>query len=106
MIVVKVIDFGIGLTKKEQESIFDPFRGSLAGKQSRAMNKHGNGVGLSICKRICESLGGGIEVQSKIGHKTLFTFRMKAFKDLDSFTDRDNMPSDQTIFDTGSDTEA
>ena len=37
----------------------------------------GNGVGLSICKMICESLDGDIKVASFPNFGSFFTFTMK-----------------------------
>ena len=36
-----------------------------------------NGVGLKICKQICEQLEGGIEVDSMLGYGSIFTFTMR-----------------------------
>lgn len=44
------------------------------------MNAHGNGVGLSICKNLCEGLEGSIKVDSELGFGSTFTFTMRAFK--------------------------
>ena len=41
----------------------------------------GNGVGLSICKMICESLDGNIIVYSTLNQGTFFTFTMKVIED-------------------------
>lgn len=76
---VEVEDSGIGLTSDEIKRIFTPF-GRLNNQKSREMNKLGNGVGLSICKKICEELGGSIEVQSIPNRGSTFSFRVKAFK--------------------------
>ena len=37
----------------------------------------GNGVGLSICKMICESLNGDIRVYSILNQGSFFVFTMK-----------------------------
>ena len=54
-------------------SIFEPFSSSNS-------NVRGNGVGLSICKKICEQLEGEISVLSKQGLGSKFTFRIKAYE--------------------------
>ena len=56
-ISVSVKDSGIGMTPEQAKAVFDPF-----GKSNR--HARGNGVGLSICKKICEQLEGSIQVQS------------------------------------------
>lgn len=38
------------------------------------MNPNGNGLGLSICKSICNNLGGDITLCSQPGEMTEFTF--------------------------------
>ena len=42
------------------------------------MNPYGNGIGLSLCKKICQSLDGDIIVISLPGHGSEFIFTMKA----------------------------
>ena len=61
MLEVFVWDQGIGMSEEEAKHCFEPFMKS-ENAQSRAMNRHGNGVGLSICKQICEHLEGSISV--------------------------------------------
>ena len=56
-----VKDDGIGMDEQTKERIFDKF---YQGDASRT--KAGNGLGLSIVKRIIEICGGHIEVQSKL----------------------------------------
>ena len=56
-ISVSVKDNGIGMTPEQARAVFDPF-----GKSNR--HARGNGVGLSICKKICEQLDGKIAVTS------------------------------------------
>ena len=47
------------------------------------MNVGGNGIGLYVCKKICESLDGTIHVNSIPDVGTRFTFTMKVFTDVD-----------------------
>lgn len=42
------------------------------GHGSAAVAEHGEGIGLSIVKRLCELLGAGIELESKPGEGTVF----------------------------------
>jgi len=46
--------------------------------QSRKMNPHSNGLGLSISKTIAECLGGDLTVSSEIEVGSCFTFEVKA----------------------------
>ena len=78
LLEVYVLDQGIGMNQEELEHVFDPFWRSTD-QRSQSMNSLGNGVGLSICKQICESLGGSISVLSKPGSGSQFRFTMKVF---------------------------
>ena len=43
-------------------------------KENSSMNRQGIGLGLSICKEICEALGGWINVLSAQNIGSTFTF--------------------------------
>ena len=66
---MSVVDHGIGMTEEKLKTIFTPFNES-----SKRGHYGGNGVGLSICKAICNSLNGHIEAASKPGEGTIVTF--------------------------------
>ena len=66
---MSVTDEGIGMTDEQLQSIFKPFNES----QKRG-EYGGNGVGLSICKAICDSLSGHIEASSELGQGTKIKF--------------------------------
>ena len=61
----------------EVRNIFVPF-GRSKNMESLERNPSGNGVGLSICKKICEALGGTIKVTSlpNIGSKFIFSIKV------------------------------
>lgn len=63
--VVEVSDTGNGIAPEHLPRIFDPLF-------STKSTGEGTGLGLSICASIVESLGGRIEVESKVGRGTLF----------------------------------
>lgn len=69
---VKIVieDSGVGITKKDLEKLFRNF-GKLNDKDS--LNEKGCGLGLMISKRIVESMGGEITVESTFGKGTKFT---------------------------------
>ena len=71
---MSVIDQGIGMTEEQLERIFTPFNES-----SKRGQYGGNGVGLSICKAICDSLNGHIEATSTPGRGTIVTFSQEVF---------------------------
>jgi signal transduction histidine kinase len=41
-------------------------------KSSLLINKQGTGLGLTICKRICESMNGWVKVESVEGEGSTF----------------------------------
>ncbi|MGO9566390.1 MAG: ATP-binding protein [Desulfomonilaceae bacterium] len=68
-VVTKVSDNGVGIPAEYLEKIFDRFfRGSRSGVQG------GTGLGLSIAKKIIESHGGRIWVESEEGKGATFVF--------------------------------
>ena len=71
--VTQVIDQGIGMSKKDLNKLFMPFI-QLDGGLSRT--HEGTGLGLAICKSLIEKLGGTIQVQSKVGKGSNFTFTL------------------------------
>ncbi len=67
-------DTGIGISEADQGKLFKLF-GKLSASSS--INTSGIGLGLSICKKIVESFGGRISVQSDAGHGSTFSFTFK-----------------------------
>ena len=67
---LRVIDTGIGIDEKHIGELFRPF---TQADSSMTRNFGGSGLGLSICKRLAEALGGMIAVESKIGEGSTFT---------------------------------
>lgn len=45
-------------------------------KENSSMNKQGTGLGLFICKKICERMQGQIRVESKINKGSSFIFNI------------------------------
>jgi len=66
--VVTISDEGTGMDGDVRNRIFDKF---YQGDQSRSTE--GNGLGLSLVKRILELENGNIEVESELGKGTCFT---------------------------------
>jgi signal transduction histidine kinase/CheY-like chemotaxis protein len=69
----KVSDNGIGIPEDKQIEIFDSFsQGSIEINRKYG----GTGLGLSIVKRLIELLGGTIQLNSKVGLGTTFSFTL------------------------------
>ncbi len=67
----EVKDTGIGMTPSDLEHIFDSFN---QGEYTKINVVGGTGLGLSISKSIAEQMAGTLQVESKIGVGTTFTF--------------------------------
>ena len=76
IIEVEVKDRGQGIDMDEGDDIFEPFSSTKKLKNSSGSDKLTNGVGLFICKKICEQLGGTITVNSILGVGSMFKFTM------------------------------
>ena len=76
LIVIKVIDTGIGIAKESQEIIFDEFRQVSEGY---GRNFEGIGLGLTITKRFVDKLNGSISVESEIGKGTTLIIKLPAY---------------------------
>jgi signal transduction histidine kinase len=69
--ILTVEDFGPGIEKDQHEKIFERF-----GRANSELNVQGMGLGLFIVKKIVESHGGTINVQSEIGKGSKFTVNL------------------------------
>jgi len=69
----KVSDNGIGIPEDKQNEIFESFsQGSIEINRKYG----GTGLGLAIVKRLIELLGGTIQINSKVGLGTTFSFSL------------------------------
>jgi signal transduction histidine kinase/ActR/RegA family two-component response regulator len=69
LIYISVADTGIGISKEQQATIFDPFKQADSGTTRKFQ---GSGLGLSITRQLCELMGGGIRVESDLGAGSKF----------------------------------
>jgi signal transduction histidine kinase len=65
-----VQDNGIGIDLAFHDAVFEPFR------RLRTSGDGGQGIGLTICKRILERHGGRIWVESELGKGSTFFFTL------------------------------
>lgn len=65
---VVVTDEGIGIASDDQAHVFEPFRRTVASRETAA----GVGLGLSVSRKIVEAHGGRISLQSELGIGTTF----------------------------------
>ncbi|HEX6694571.1 MAG TPA: GAF domain-containing sensor histidine kinase [Longimicrobiales bacterium] len=66
-----VSDTGIGISTEDRDHIFDEFR-QVDGSSTRLYG--GTGLGLALCMRIAELLGGELTVESEPGRGSTFRF--------------------------------
>jgi signal transduction histidine kinase len=72
---ISVSDHGMGIDRSELAHIFDPFY-----RSPRVMNMqiHGTGLGLSLAKRIAETMGGSLTAVSEVSVGSSFTLHLPA----------------------------
>jgi two-component system sensor histidine kinase/response regulator len=68
-----VEDTGPGLDPQVRDRLFQPF---AQGDPAMARRFGGSGLGLSICKQLCERMGGSIAVESELGRGCRFTIEL------------------------------
>ena len=74
-IVFRVLDTGIGMTEEQKLKVFQAFSQA----DTSATRKFGGaGLGLVICKRLCQMMGGSITFESQQGKGSTFLIRIPA----------------------------
>lgn len=72
-ITIAITDTGIGINAQSQEQLFDAFSQA---DSSYTRNHEGLGLGLAICKKLLNILGGTISVESQVDHGSTFTVEL------------------------------
>ncbi len=73
MMRLEMRDTGIGMTAEQLAKLFRPF---TQADSSTTRKYGGTGLGLTICRRLADMLGGSIDVSSEYGQGTTFTVRL------------------------------
>jgi len=73
-----VSDTGNGISQEAQSHLFQPFTQADA---STSRKYGGTGLGLALCKRITEAMGGQISMASKEGQGSTFTVELELAED-------------------------
>lgn len=73
IVKIKVLDDGKGISKEDQDKIFDKF---VQVEQLFTRTHEGSGIGLSLVKSIVENHGGSIYVRSEVGVGSEFTVEL------------------------------
>jgi two-component system sensor histidine kinase MtrB len=72
--LLAVRDYGIGISKQDQQHLFEPFRRARLGQESIP----GAGLGLYVVRRLVDAHNGRIEVESTPGQGARFCVRLPA----------------------------
>lgn len=72
-VLFEVTDTGMGINSQDQEKIFDHF---YKVEENNAKLYPGTGIGLSICRKLVNKMGGKIWVESEVGKGSRFSFTL------------------------------
>jgi PAS domain S-box-containing protein len=89
---IEVEDSGPGIAPEEIELLFQAFRQTETGRKSQ----QGTGLGLSISHRFVELMGGQLQVQSRLGKGTIFSFEI-AVEQLESLAENGDRQTPQIL---------
>lgn len=74
LVTINVSDTGIGISKDDQDSLFQPFSQA---EHSKEEHRSGTGLGLLICRTLCEMMGGHLKLVSEKGQGTTITLLLR-----------------------------
>jgi len=78
-VTIRVTDHGRGIAPINQKRVFVPFERVLDDKEVSGL-----GLGLYICRQICEAHGGSVELESELGKGSSFIVRLPRIVNLAS----------------------
>jgi signal transduction histidine kinase len=67
-----VRDSGRGINPRAMTTLYEPFR-----QEDRGYTFSGTGLGLTICRRLVEAMGSKLELETRLGWGTRFSFRLE-----------------------------
>jgi signal transduction histidine kinase len=73
--IIRIADDGMGIALENQPRVFAPF------VRCSSQPIAGSGLGLAVCKKIVENLGGKIWVESELGVGSTFSFTISPAKE-------------------------
>jgi len=100
LIIIKIIDTGIGIDKESQKLIFEEFRQASEGYSRRFQ---GTGLGLTITKHFIGKMNGSISLESEINKGSVFTIKLPINISLESNSNH-NGKLNQSLFAMGENT--
>jgi len=87
---ISVTDTGLGIAPEHLRHIFDEFFQLRNPERDRSK---GSGLGLTICKRLVNAMGGRLDVQSMPGRGSTFMLTLPGFAVIGSGADQGSLPS-------------
>jgi signal transduction histidine kinase/ActR/RegA family two-component response regulator len=73
-LLFRVCDTGLGISAEQQQRIFQPF---VQASSTTAREFGGSGLGLAISRKLVESMGGRLIVESSVGEGSCFSFHLR-----------------------------
>jgi signal transduction histidine kinase len=75
-LLVQVWDSGIGISEANLTRVFEEFYQVQSNRPLEAHHRKGLGLGLAIVKRLSDLMDTSIQVRSRVGHGTVFSFEL------------------------------
>ena len=89
-------DTGIGIPYEAQKSLFEAF---TQAEESTTRKYGGTGLGLAICKKLIESMGSAIMLESEPGKGSIFHFTLQMEEGNEQFEDESPSMSSPAAYD-------